>query len=108
MCHEDKGLTTERDGHEVSLYVDVDKFHTSIHGEMDCIDCHADLAGTDFPHIENPAPVDCGMCHDNIAAEYTNSLHGKSRRQRGKAGARGAGIATAPTTSCQRAIPTPR
>lgn len=77
MCHEDKELTKVRDGREVSLTIDLDKFKKSIHGDMDCIDCHGDLSGAEFPHEENLQPVDCGTCHDDIAAVYNGSLHGK-------------------------------
>jgi len=80
MCHEDRALTKIRDGREVSLFVDRPKYKASIHGEMACIDCHADLAGAEFPHAENLAPVDCGQCHDDIAALYDGSLHGQAVR----------------------------
>jgi len=77
MCHEDPDLATERDGREVSLYVDLDKFRGSVHGEMECVDCHQDLVDTDFPHKENPDLVDCSLCHDDVAEIYAGSLHGK-------------------------------
>ena len=48
MCHEDTELITERDGREVSLYVDPEKYGKSIHGEFDCITCHADLDGAEL------------------------------------------------------------
>ena len=79
MCHEDEEMTTERDGREVSLYVDAEKFGASIHADMDCIGCHADLDGfDDFPHDENLEPVDCSNCHDDISEMYGESLHGQA------------------------------
>ena len=40
MCHSDDTLTKERKGHEISLFVDEDKFSNSVHGGLECIDCH--------------------------------------------------------------------
>ena len=77
MCHEDPDLTTERNGREISLGVDVDVFRHSVHGEFECINCHMDLEGTDFPHTENVEPVQCGMCHDEVAEKYSKSTHGE-------------------------------
>ena len=76
-CHEDPGLKTERGGGTVSLFVDRKAVSQSIHGQLDCVACHADLSGTEFPHKTGVAPVDCGSCHDAIAAVYAGSLHGK-------------------------------
>jgi len=79
MCHEDPELTTERDGKEITLTVDRDRFEESIHGALDCSGCHMDLDGVeDFPHDENLEDVDCGFCHDQIAEVYGESLHGKA------------------------------
>lgn len=78
MCHEDTELTKMRGVRKVSLYIDIDKFGSSIHGDMDCINCHMDLDGADFPHEENLEPVDCGFCHDDIAEQYGASLHGQA------------------------------
>jgi cytochrome b subunit of formate dehydrogenase len=77
MCHEDRSLVMEQDGQERSAFVDVATFRKSIHGELDCTSCHADLSGVEFPHEPVVKPVDCGMCHDDIAATYAGSMHGR-------------------------------
>ncbi len=80
QCHEDQDLTKNVDGKVVSLYVDIDKFDGSIHGEagITCVDCHADLQGfEDWPHPEQLADVDCAQCHERIGQIYKNSLHGQ-------------------------------
>jgi hypothetical protein len=41
-CHSDKTLTTKRGGRTVSLFVDQKKFAGSIHGSLQCTNCHAD------------------------------------------------------------------
>ncbi len=79
-CHGDESLTKNRGGEVVSLYVDAAKYGASVHGKEQtaCVDCHQDLQGVDdFPHAETLAPVDCGMCHDDVAGTYMASLHGQ-------------------------------
>ncbi|HPF69050.1 MAG TPA: cytochrome c3 family protein, partial [Candidatus Krumholzibacteria bacterium] len=80
QCHEDQGLTKNVKGKVVSLYVDIDKFNKSIHGQegIGCVDCHADLQGfEDWPHPEELKDVDCTQCHSSIGRIYANSLHGQ-------------------------------
>ena len=78
-CHSDQELTTEKDGKEVSLFVDEDKFQESVHADEGCVSCHEEA---DVPEgQEHPFPmkrVDCGNCHDAVAAVYANSLHGRA------------------------------
>ena len=78
MCHEDKTLTARRDGRKVSLYVDVGKFSSSIHGSLTCVDCHSDLQGKEFPHEERLAKVACGTCHTEEEKQEAGSRHGKA------------------------------
>ncbi len=75
-CHEDPDLTGERDGKEIPVHVDPDAFRESVHGDLACVACHRDLEGTDYPHRESTAPVDCGPCHDEQAEEYRQTIHG--------------------------------
>ena len=77
-CHGDPGLTTERRGRTVSLFVKEPAFTSSVHGEVGCISCHADLAGKDFPHEATPEEVRCGSCHSDIEELHAKSLHGKA------------------------------
>jgi cytochrome b subunit of formate dehydrogenase len=78
MCHEDKDLTGQRDGKEFSVYVNIRDFAGSVHADFECVTCHVDLEGSDFPHKEDVEPVDCGMCHDDIGEIYNRSLHGQA------------------------------
>lgn len=74
MCHEDPELTTTLpDGTVIPLYVDEELFKTSIHGDMQCVECHSDIES--LPHESLPKPVDCGNCHEETEA-YSKSLHG--------------------------------
>ena len=49
----------------------------SVHGGMECADCHTGVE--DFPHSEEASRVDCSMCHDDLMAEYGESIHGQAR-----------------------------
>ena len=77
-CHSDKTLTKNGNGRQVSQYVDQKKFENSIHGQSECVSCHADLANAELPHSENLQPVDCGGCHSDVAETYRKSLHGQA------------------------------
>lgn len=79
-CHGRPGLKVERNGREVSLSVDEERYAASLHGEFDCVDCHSALAGTEeYPHETGLDPVNCGDCHDDDGpiATYWNSTHGQ-------------------------------
>jgi cytochrome b subunit of formate dehydrogenase len=68
-CHGDPDLAaSDSTGKEVSLYVDSTVFVGSIHGFLECSDCHT--AATVLPHPQRMPLVDCGACHDDIAAVY--------------------------------------
>lgn len=73
-CHGDPS-TTRANGQPV--VVDVTTFSASIHGqlELNCVDCHADLAAAELPHPEKLAPVDCSTCHDDPATKLKTSIH---------------------------------
>jgi cytochrome b subunit of formate dehydrogenase len=77
-CHGDSGLATERDGKQVSLFVNDAKFKASIHGTMafECTQCHTDIKAV--PHDPKPAKVDCKSCHADQIAQYENGYHGKA------------------------------
>ncbi len=61
-CHDDKAF-----GEKV--------FGTSVHGDMDCTDCHADLANVKDEH-DKVLRVDCSSCHDDVAGTMAGSVHG--------------------------------
>jgi len=76
-CHSDTTLT-RADGRSVA--VDPEKFAASIHGGLECVNCHVDLAGvTELPHPEKLARVDCAMCHDGPPEQYAQSIHAQAR-----------------------------
>ena len=64
-CHTDSG--------DESMEASMEMLEASTHAGFDCIDCHGDI--TELPHEEELEPVDCGMCHDDVAETYTR--HGR-------------------------------
>ena len=106
-CHEDPDLSTTRDGREVSLFVDLERFQHSVHADFSCVDCHIELIDTDYPHEEEVEDVDCGMCHDDVAEVYLASFHGQ-KVQEGEALAPQCWDCTACTTSSAGMIPSHR
>ncbi|HPS79636.1 MAG TPA: cytochrome c3 family protein [Thermoanaerobaculaceae bacterium] len=77
-CHGDRRLTGKKGGREVSMFVDATRFSESMHGKLECINCHADLEGKELPHAEDLQPVDCGTCHDAEQKQHAKSLHGQA------------------------------
>jgi cytochrome b subunit of formate dehydrogenase len=77
-CHSDKQLTTKVGGKVLSLFVDLQKYSKSVHGQVGCAGCHPDADVVEFPHPENLKPVNCGSCHGDADKEFTTSIHGKA------------------------------
>ena len=77
VCHSDISLSkTNATGKAVSLFVDEEKFKTSIHAKNLCTSCHTDI--TDLPHAETHKPVSCSQCHRIEADIYLKSDHGQA------------------------------
>ena len=75
-CHDDATL---KRGNGTSIAVPRAAFAASVHGAMNCVDCHADLAKAELPHAEKLAKVDCASCHDEAVTLYKQSAHAAAR-----------------------------
>lgn len=78
-CHSDPEWTIVNEaGKEISLYVDIEKYSASIHGQLEfaCVDCHVDAE--EIPHEEDLQKVDCGMCHEEALEQYEKSIHSEA------------------------------
>jgi hypothetical protein len=73
-CHSDKTMQNAA-GHSIS--VDGDKFGASIHGSLQCNNCHADIK--EYPHPDQIAKVDCKTCHADEASKLAGSVHSSSK-----------------------------
>lgn len=80
MCHDDDSMTMERDGAEVSLFVDPAKFRASRHGSLDCVACHVGFDPEEEPHRDEILPVDCSSCHPNASSTFAHSAHSRSMK----------------------------
>ncbi|HYX69109.1 MAG TPA: cytochrome b/b6 domain-containing protein [Terriglobales bacterium] len=77
-CHNDPTLARIIDGKPQSLAVNPDHFKASVHGSLECADCHSDV--TSAPHESPPAKVSCAQCHSDEDAAYKSSVHGVARQ----------------------------
>ncbi|MGD8780234.1 MAG: hypothetical protein PVH88_14865 [Ignavibacteria bacterium] len=75
-CHGDRTLTAERNGKEISMWVNHKLYQNSIHAENGCVSCHMDVDPEDLPHAEELEKVQCEACHDEVYEKFEGSLHG--------------------------------
>lgn len=54
--------------------VDRARLEESIHRDLDCVTCHADIQS--LPHGEGLSPVNCSACHEPEGEKYLRSVHG--------------------------------
>lgn len=71
-CHNDKDAAR---ANGTSVAVLKEKFDTSIHAGLSCVDCHADLATAELPHPETLKKVACETCHDDTVKQLQGSVH---------------------------------
>ncbi len=83
-CHSDPHLTMKRAGRVVPLTVDVAALAGSVHGSLDCVDCHEGFAAESLPHKTPLTPVACASCHDDAARKH--AFHPRLARSPGPAG----------------------
>ena len=57
----------------MSLHVDPGLYKPSVHADVSCTDCHADVKA--LPHTARLKRVDCSGCHSEVAAGYAKSRH---------------------------------
>ena len=77
-CHGDPAAKPAQPGGKAPAFVDVKKLQSSPHAKQQCVYCHQDLDGADFPHRKDVAPVDCATCHEKEGEAHAKSLHGKA------------------------------
>ena len=80
-CHKSVGLKVVREGRDVSLYVDAERYARSVHADLSCTSCHEQLEDVEeYPHAMGLDRVDCMACHDDEdepVAAYLESIHGQ-------------------------------
>jgi uncharacterized protein with PIN domain len=78
MCHDDPDFKAKIGAKTVSLYVSSKTFSSSVHGTLECVDCHTNIDADNIPHSKEYTRVNCGSCHDDIQKLYVECLHGKA------------------------------
>jgi len=79
ICHDDPGFKGNVNGKTISLSVSEKIFSGSVHGGLECVDCHADYNAEDIPHTKQYSKVKCGDCHSDVQKMYVECLHGKAK-----------------------------
>lgn len=59
-----------RDGRKVSLFVDPKALSGSVHGSLECVDCHEKFDPDATPHRTPMVRVNCASCHDDTAPKH--------------------------------------
>jgi hypothetical protein len=78
ICHDDPGFRGVIAGRTISLSVNPNLFDNSVHGDLECVDCHFDYNPEDIPHTAEYSKVDCGECHTEVQELYVECLHGQA------------------------------
>jgi predicted CXXCH cytochrome family protein len=60
---------------EFTLYVDYEQFRSTVHQELQCVDCHNDIGS--LPHAQRLGLVNCAQCHQEIVGQYEKSKHAR-------------------------------
>jgi formate dehydrogenase gamma subunit len=69
-CHGQAGMASASGK---SISIDPAKHAASVHGILDCTDCHTTIK--DYPHPVKLAKVRCSTCHADEASHVPNSVH---------------------------------
>ncbi len=81
MCHSDNELTMEKNGKEISLFVNEDVFKGSTHSKLSCISCHKGFDPESMPHAENIQEINCVSCHQKVLTKH--SFHPQILKSKG-------------------------
>ena len=83
-CHDDPTLSRERDGETLSLHVDGERIHGSMHGGVACAQCHAGgtPSGDYRPCSTMVSQVDCSVCHAEAVEDHDLGIHGRLAARR--------------------------
>jgi len=67
-CHEAEFKARKKDQPREWVGVRPELFAASVHGKLECIDCHETIKET--PHAAKLPKVDCASCHEKTAAKH--------------------------------------
>ena len=64
-CHEDQSMTMSKNGKEVKIGVKKMILAKSVHGKVNCVQCHVGFDPDNIQHKAKIEPPDCMTCHKN-------------------------------------------
>lgn len=82
-CHGKPGLSMQKDGRTIDLFVDEAAYAGSTHQGVGCAQCHADVdpSRDDRACATVKRKVDCSACHADQVNQYRTSTHGTLHAQ---------------------------
>jgi cytochrome b subunit of formate dehydrogenase len=75
-CHETEDVHKLVDGEKVTLTVGKEDLSGSVHKNIPCVKCHADINPSLRRPCEKTSRVDCSNCHAKVGEEYFLGGHG--------------------------------
>lgn len=70
-CHSDQSITKEKDGKQISLFVDEAILNKSPHKKLVCVACHTGFDPGNIPHKNKIQTVTCLTCHKDVPFKHT-------------------------------------
>lgn len=77
-CHEAEFKARKKGGPKEWVGVRPELFAKSVHGKLNCVDCHNTLKET--PHDSKLPPAQCATCHEQASTQFAASIHGMSQK----------------------------
>jgi predicted CXXCH cytochrome family protein len=77
-CHERPDVFKVAGADTLSMTVDKREIDHSVHENIPCVKCHADIDPRRHRPCETAGTVDCSNCHAKISEEYAASGHGQN------------------------------
>jgi len=77
-CHEAEFKPRKKGQPKEWIGVKPEGFAQSVHGKLNCVDCHVAIEET--PHPSKLPPAQCASCHAGPASQYAASIHGMSHK----------------------------
>lgn len=75
-CHEAEFIARKKGQPKEWVGVKTETFGSSVHGQLNCVDCHVAIKET--PHDSKLPFAQCVTCHGKEVQEYATSIHGMS------------------------------
>jgi cytochrome b subunit of formate dehydrogenase len=75
-CHEAEFRARKKGQEKEWIGVRPELFTKSVHGKLNCVDCHTAI--TEPEHPSKLPPAQCGSCHEKAVQQFSHSIHGVS------------------------------